>query len=269
MSSSCAAALILWGTIDPLTTDVPSLNEWWTKEHLPERLYLPGFLRARRYRALPSSSTNTDKNDINYLALYEVGELQDLASSEYVQKLNNPTKRTRQFMPALAGMTRKACHVIGLGDVSEWDGEGAKKAANFLVLIVQPTLPGLEDVKQGRLVDSLIDALQKNRSDKCKECEVMSVRILRPDAKVTQVGSSSKSYDGVGFAKCQDEGGTLFALLEISMTPPWEPIVCLKPYLDHIVSSLHEMPNNEGLDRAHWDIYELIADLNRDEKITS
>lgn len=44
--------LILWGCIDSATTDEDALNHWWTYEHLPERLRLPGVQRARRYHAL-------------------------------------------------------------------------------------------------------------------------------------------------------------------------------------------------------------------------
>lgn len=75
-------ALILWGAIDPRATDEIALNDWWTNEHLPERLHLPGFHRARLYRALESS-----KGAGEYLAWYEASDIRDLASKEYLEAL--------------------------------------------------------------------------------------------------------------------------------------------------------------------------------------
>lgn len=60
------------------TTDIaPALedefNRWYEEEHLPERRAIPGFLSARRYRAIEGGP--------RYLALY------DLESPEVLQSL--------------------------------------------------------------------------------------------------------------------------------------------------------------------------------------
>lgn len=50
-------------------TDIPAeldaeFNSWYDTEHVPERLAIPGFVSARRYRAVTGSP--------RYLALYEL-----------------------------------------------------------------------------------------------------------------------------------------------------------------------------------------------------
>src|SRR5689334_329520 len=116
MSSSMDAKgmLILWGEVDSDTTDENALNDWWTNEHLPERLRLPGFLRARRYCSLESIERKRE-----YLAWYEVSDVQDLVSEKYLYALNNPTPKTKQFMPCLSTMNRSACRVHQQQNVPE------------------------------------------------------------------------------------------------------------------------------------------------------
>lgn len=94
--------LLVWGAIDRDATGENALNDWWTNEHLPERLRLPGFQHAHRYRALESA---------NYLARYEVSDVRNLVSKEYMEALNQPTPRTKHFMPCLAAMNRSACRL--------------------------------------------------------------------------------------------------------------------------------------------------------------
>ncbi|KAF8180902.1 hypothetical protein K438DRAFT_1938093 [Mycena galopus ATCC 62051] len=103
-SSSLAGAglLIIWGSISPTEVDEPTFNDWWTNEHLPERLALPGFLRCRRF-VDPATSTAPESK---YLVWYEVDDPKALVSPQYMEKLDNPTPRTARFMPLLATLQR-------------------------------------------------------------------------------------------------------------------------------------------------------------------
>jgi len=47
------------------------------------------------------------------MVLYEVANLQTLASEAYVTRLNNPTPWTTRMMPHYIGMTRGLCAVLG------------------------------------------------------------------------------------------------------------------------------------------------------------
>ena len=91
------SCLVVYGSVNRSKVNEVTLNDWWTNEHLPERLSIPGFLRARRYCALNESMNKTD-----YLTLYETASLETLTSEAYMDKLNNPTPGTSEHVPTLA-----------------------------------------------------------------------------------------------------------------------------------------------------------------------
>ena len=64
------------------------LNEWYNREHIDERINLPGFRRARRYVAV--------KGDPKYLATYECGTVGDLAAPRYLERLAEQTPWSRR-----------------------------------------------------------------------------------------------------------------------------------------------------------------------------
>lgn len=97
------AAMLLSFDIAPEA--VAEHDDWHTHEHLPERLSIPGFLRGTRWVALQGQP--------RYLVLYEVAQLQTLASAAYLQRLNNPSPWTTKMMPHYRGMTRGLCSVQG------------------------------------------------------------------------------------------------------------------------------------------------------------
>src|SRR4051794_38370562 len=61
-------------------------NEWYNREHIDERLDMPGFQRARRYVAVTGSP--------KYLAIYECDRVGDLGTPLYLRGLANPTPWT-------------------------------------------------------------------------------------------------------------------------------------------------------------------------------
>jgi hypothetical protein len=63
-------------------------NEWYNREHIDERLGMPGFQRARRYVAAQGSP--------KYLAIYECDRVGDLATPHYLGGLANGTPWTRR-----------------------------------------------------------------------------------------------------------------------------------------------------------------------------
>ena len=66
--------------------DERDLNEWYNREHIDERINLPGFHRARRYVAVRGSP--------KYLATYECSNVGDLGRPGYLEVLANPTPWT-------------------------------------------------------------------------------------------------------------------------------------------------------------------------------
>lgn len=76
-------------------------NRWYQQQHIPERLGVPGFRTARRYRALGSGPV--------YMAVYECDSVGVLGSKAYLERLAHPTEWTRKIMPGFRNMLRSAC----------------------------------------------------------------------------------------------------------------------------------------------------------------
>lgn len=103
--SRCRAAsawLALWNGFDPARDD--EYNDWHAIEHVPERLTVPGMLRASRYRAV-------DDLALPYFTLYEMASIEVLASPAYQALLDRPTDWTRRMRPAFGALLRIPCQV--------------------------------------------------------------------------------------------------------------------------------------------------------------
>ena len=85
------AALGIWMDVDPAGLD--DFNAWYRRQHLPERLSVPGFLRGRRYQT-------TGEGPV-YFTLYETADAAVLSSAAYLERLNNPTDWTRRALPRI------------------------------------------------------------------------------------------------------------------------------------------------------------------------
>jgi hypothetical protein len=80
-------------------------DAWYLADHMPDRVGVPGFRRARRWRAFEGAPRD--------LSLYEIDALQVMASEPYLARLADPTPGTRRNMDAFIGMRRSVCEVHG------------------------------------------------------------------------------------------------------------------------------------------------------------
>lgn len=105
-----------------ICNDIPAeqeadFNDWYIREHLPERADgLPGFNRGRRYEAVGEATPR-------YLAFYEVDGPEALSSPEYLALVHDPDPRSRRHIPAFRNAARTilsvtASAVAGEGGVS-------------------------------------------------------------------------------------------------------------------------------------------------------
>jgi hypothetical protein len=78
-------------------------NRWYDKEHIIERVSIPGFLEARRYAAIAAEP--------KYLNLYTVEDVDVLRSPAYLEALRNPTPWTAHHMPKFRNFTRAVARV--------------------------------------------------------------------------------------------------------------------------------------------------------------
>src|SRR2546428_76546 len=111
MSLAGQGIVAIWHDIVPEGRQ--EFYEWHNREHMPERLSIPGFRRGRRYIAVSGASPM-------FFCFYEGAGLDVVAGPDYLQRLNNPSEWTRRMMPHFRNMSRSVCHVW----YSEGPGEG-------------------------------------------------------------------------------------------------------------------------------------------------
>src|SRR5258706_10767646 len=93
------AAVTMWWDVAPERR--AEWEDWHTREHMPERLAIPGFLRGTRWVA--------ESGEPSYFVCYEVASLDALTGGAYLERLNNPTPWSRQMMPLHRNMVRSLC----------------------------------------------------------------------------------------------------------------------------------------------------------------
>ena len=106
MSSSGSGVIAIWNDI----TEEGRANfyEWHDREHIPERVGIPGFRRGRRYIALSGTP--------EYFTLYEVKDKSVLTGADYLARLNSPTEWTSRSVQHFRNTSRSLCDVeLSLG----------------------------------------------------------------------------------------------------------------------------------------------------------
>ena len=136
MDDRVAGMLVVWMNVDP--SGAADFAEWYIRQHIPERVGVPGFRNGNRYRALEGTP---QRGFPDYLAVYDTDAPGVLSSSPYTERLNTPTEWTQRVMPMFRDTVRSACRVVaergvGLGGVIRTvrlepgaDGRAALRAA--------------------------------------------------------------------------------------------------------------------------------------------
>jgi len=96
------AAVVIWNDIAPEGRE--TFYRWHDKEHMPERLALPGFRRGRRLRKAGHSP--------EWLTIYEAADVSALVSPEYLGRLNAPTLATTGALRHFRNTSRAVCNVV-------------------------------------------------------------------------------------------------------------------------------------------------------------
>ena len=109
MSLAGQGVIAIWQDLVPDAKQ--EYREWHNRQHLPERLSIPGFLRARRFVAASGGP--------EFYTLYETDVPETVTGKAYLDRLNAPTEWTRRIMPAFRNMARSVCHVAYTGGVGE------------------------------------------------------------------------------------------------------------------------------------------------------
>ena len=96
------AALAMWWDMAPDMRG--EFEHWHTHEHFPERLSVPGFLRASRWIDAAGGE--------GFFVMYDVRDFDVLTSPAYLSHLNSPTPWSTKLMPHHRNMVRSQCRVV-------------------------------------------------------------------------------------------------------------------------------------------------------------
>jgi hypothetical protein len=112
MSLAGLGAVAIWHDLLPEARD--DFHEWHNREHMPERVGIPGFRRGRRYVAI--------SGEPEFFNLYEADSPETLAGQDYLNRLNSPTAWTQRVIPSFRNVARAICRVaftngVGSGGV--------------------------------------------------------------------------------------------------------------------------------------------------------
>jgi hypothetical protein len=95
-------AVIIWNDIAPEGRN--QFYEWHDKEHMPERLSIPGFRRGRRF-IRPGHSPE-------WLTVYEADDIGVVTSPAYLARLNAPTPLSQSSIKYFLNTSRAVCRLV-------------------------------------------------------------------------------------------------------------------------------------------------------------
>lgn len=173
-----------------IVNDIPpdeevGFNDWYIREHLPERANgMPGFNRGRRYRALYDTP--------RYLAFYETDGPEALKSPEYLARVRDPDPRSRRYIPQFQRASRTILSVTASSGI----GEGGVMAIvalrpqptseatlrDHLVALVRDQLPSTPGIIAAHLLEKDADALAASRRGHMRHGDIELSWVLAVEA---------------------------------------------------------------------------------------
>ena len=102
MSLAGMGVVAIWHDLLPEAKE--EYCEWHSREHMPERVGIPGFRRGRRYLAVSGTP--------EFFTLYEAESPEVLGGQDYLNRLNAPTEWSRRVMPSFRNFSRAICRVV-------------------------------------------------------------------------------------------------------------------------------------------------------------
>jgi hypothetical protein len=183
--------LVVWTDVDPAYDE--DFNRWYDREHMGERVGIPGFVWARRYRAVSGQRP--------YLALYRTRSLAIFHSVPYQKAFQNQTSWS------LTNFTRMRDTVRRVGTVEVDMGVGTGGALGVV------HLPKLLDAAGTATVrDKMTESLASDG--------VLSGHVFTPDAALSTPLSASGPVtppsDTLVFVEATNEPAAAAAVRTIS-----------------------------------------------------
>lgn len=99
------ALLLNWFDIEPGKES--AFDDWHNREHVIERMGVPGFMQGRRFEAV--GTPRTPGHD--WLVAYDATDIGVFESAAYAARLDSPTPLTARVVPHLRSLTRTVYRV--------------------------------------------------------------------------------------------------------------------------------------------------------------
>jgi hypothetical protein len=165
--------------IDP--SDEADFNRWYDREHLEERVAIPGFLEARRYVA--------HEGRPKYLCLYSTATFDVLDSPAYRAALANPTDWSTRTMARFRNMIRAVARITISG--------GRGRGAALGIVRLRPAAGGEDSLRA-----ALREKLDPGTSDR-----IISMHLIESDPALSRPITDDPSVSNPG-------AGDWFALID-------------------------------------------------------
>ncbi|GAB3042646.1 hypothetical protein [Sediminivirga luteola] len=211
-----AGAGMMVYAMDIAAEDVALFEQWYTHEHLPERVGIPGFRRGRRYTRQPGSSGQ------EHLTIYETADATVFASQPYLDRLDAPTPLTQQVVPRFVNGRRVVVEVV-----YSHGGIAGRELTLARFSPASEATTGAAEVWNGTVRDALRD-----------DPGILGIHIARPDPAATQAKAATSEGRGASEAAPEDawlllvEGtaGTTAAAQRLTASPAVEAVTEISTY---------------------------------------
>ncbi len=147
-------------------------NQWYQRQHLSERLSVPGFKTVKRYQALCAAQ--------KYLVVYECESVDVLRSQAYQERLANPTPWTQKIMPFFKDTARTVLR-------EEWVlGNGTGSVMGLLQCSPVP----------GKVSEAILFVTQVLAPQLVSTASTLRVALWRSDASATGTSTAEMNLRG-------------------------------------------------------------------------
>jgi hypothetical protein len=180
--------LAVWSGIDADTED--DYNAWYEREHMFERIEVPGIRRARHYRTVSGRP--------RFFTYFELADPSVVASGVYFAQTNNPSPWTQRILPHFREVNRTASRVIrrvgkGFGAAAmtvrhALEGGEDKALAAWLADTYLPEVVTRPGVIAGQLWQADIGASRQPGQDRNLRPEEDSISDLTLFVEATETG---------------------------------------------------------------------------------
>ena len=98
--------MVLVVTMEVGAEDEDEFNKWYNEQHLPERMTIPGYVSARRFKL------EDGNNALKYLCIWEMEDGSPLQSEMYKDQNAHPTELYLRVNETIKARTRGLYHQI-------------------------------------------------------------------------------------------------------------------------------------------------------------